>query len=55
MGEGGKAVLKKIKTGLQGEDMMEVVSGLNPEDLVIDQGRGKLKNGRRVELVDAKR
>jgi HlyD family secretion protein len=53
--EDGKAIIKKIKTGLQGEDLVEVVSGLNPEDLVIDQGRAKLKNGRRVELVDAKR
>lgn len=53
--EDGKAVAKKIKTGLQGEDMVEIVAGLNPGDLVIDQGRAKLKNGRRVELVDAKR
>ncbi|MBI4269850.1 MAG: efflux RND transporter periplasmic adaptor subunit [Candidatus Rokubacteria bacterium] len=51
----GKAAIRRIKTGLQGEDLVEVVSGLSPEDLVIDQGRAKLKNGRRVELVDAKR
>ena len=53
--EDGKAVLKKVKTGLQGEDMVEVVSGLNSEDLVIDQGRAKVKNGRRVELAEPKR
>lgn len=53
--EDGKAIMKKVKTGLQGEDLVEVVSGLNPQDLVIDQGRTKLKNGRRVELVDTKR
>jgi RND family efflux transporter MFP subunit len=51
----GRAVMKTIKTGLQGDDMVEVVSGLNPQDLVIDQGRAKLKTGRRVEPVDAKR
>lgn len=51
----GKAVLRKIKTGLRGEDAVEVVSGVALGDLVIDQGRAKLKDGRRVEVVDAKR
>jgi len=51
----GKASLRKIKTGLRGEDAVEVVSGVAPGDLVIDQGRAKLKDGRRVEVVDAKR
>ncbi len=51
----GKASLTKIKTGLRGEDAVEVVSGVAPGDAVIDQGRAKLKDGRRVEIVDAKR
>jgi len=51
----GKASLRKIKTGLRSEDAVEVVSGVAPGDLVIDQGRAKLKDGRRVEVVDAKR
>jgi len=51
----GKASLRRIKTGLRGEDAVEVVSGVAPGDLVIDQGRAKLKDGRRVEVVDAKR
>jgi len=37
----------------QREDLVEVVSGLNPEDLVIDHCRAKLEVGRRAELVDA--
>ncbi len=53
--ENGKASLRKIKTGLRSEDAVEVVSGVVPGDLVIDQGRAKLKNGRHVEVVDAKR
>lgn len=51
----GRAIMKRIETGLQGEAMVEIASGLSPEDLVIDQGRAKLKDGRRVELVEAKR
>ncbi len=50
-----RARLRKIKTGLHGEDVVEVVSGLRAGELVIDQGRARLKDGRRVELVNAKR
>jgi RND family efflux transporter MFP subunit len=54
-----RARLRKIKTGLHGEDVVEVVSGLQVGDKVIDpgraQGRAKLADGRRVEVVNAKR
>lgn len=50
-----RARLKKIKTGIHGENVIEVISGLQPGDLVIDQGRAKLKDGQRVELANAKR
>ena len=50
-----RARLRKIKTGLHGEEVIEVVSGLQPGDRLIDQGRAKLKDGRRVELANAKR
>jgi len=50
-----RARLRKIKTGLHGEEVIEVVSGLQAGELLIDQGRAKLKDGRRVELVNAKR
>ena len=53
--EDQRAVLRRIKTGLQGDDVVEVVLGLSPGDLVIDQGRAKLRNGRRVEIMDVKR
>jgi HlyD family secretion protein len=51
----GRASLRRIETGLQGEAMVEIVSGLKPEDLVIDQGRTKLRDGRRVEVANGKR
>jgi RND family efflux transporter MFP subunit len=54
-----RARLRKIKTGLHGEDVVEVLSGLQAGDKVIDpgraQGRAKLADGRRVEVVNAKR
>ena len=50
-----RARLRKIKTGLHGEDVVEVVSGVQAGEPVIDQGRAKLKDGRRAELVNAKR
>jgi len=48
-----RARLRKIKTGLQGEDVVEVVSGLRPGEQVIDRGRGKLKDGQLVTVVSA--
>lgn len=53
--EGERAIPRKIKTGLRGEDVVEVASGLDPQDLVIDQGRAKLRPGRRVMIVDVRR
>jgi RND family efflux transporter MFP subunit len=53
--EDQRAIQHRIKTGLQGDDVVEVVSGLNLQDLVIDQGRAKLRQGRRVEIMDVKR
>lgn len=53
--EGDRARLRKITTGLRGEDVFEVVSGLEASDVVIDQGRTKLKDGQRVEVLNAKR
>jgi len=54
-----RARLRKIKTGLHGEDVVEVVSGLRAGEKVIDQGRAqgkaKLTDGRLVEVVNAKR
>jgi len=53
--EGGKARLRKIKTGIRGEDVIEVASGLQLGELVIDQGRARLRDGQSVEVLNAKR
>jgi len=53
--EDQRAILRRIKTGLQGDDVVEIVLGLGSRDLVIDQGRAKLRNGRRVDIMDVKR
>ena len=47
--EGGKAVIKEIKTGLEGEDYMEVLSGLSAGDLVILSPSDDISDGTRVK------
>ncbi len=53
--DGDRARLRKVKIGLQGDDVVEVVSGLRAGEQVIDRGRAKLKDGRRVKVVNAER
>jgi len=53
--EGHKARIRKIKTGIRGEDVVEVISGLTSGEQVIDQGRAKLRDGQGVEVLNAKR
>ena len=47
--EGGKAVLREIKTGLAGEDYMEVLSGLSKEDIVILSPNDDISDGINVK------
>ena len=54
----GKAVFRFIKTGVSGEDDIEVVKGLNEGDTVISgpySNLRKLKNGDRVKLMERKK
>jgi RND family efflux transporter MFP subunit len=53
--EGGRARLRKVKIGLRGEEVFEIVSGLTASEAVVDQGRAKLKDRQRVEVLNAKR
>ena len=48
--EGGKAVLREIKTGLEGEDDMEVLSGLSEGDMVILSPNDTISDGVRVKI-----
>jgi HlyD family secretion protein len=47
--EGGKAVLREVKTGLEGEDFMEVVSGLSEGETVIVSPGDDISDGIRVK------
>ena len=47
--EGGKAVLREVKTGLEGEDYTEVVSGLAKGDTVIVSPSDDISDGVRVK------
>ncbi len=47
--DGGKAVLREVKTGLEGEDYTEVVSGLSKGDTVIVSPNDDISDGVRVK------
>ena len=47
----GKAVLREIKTGLEGEDYMEVVSGLSVGDKVILSPGDNISDGVRIKTT----
>ena len=53
--EAGRAYLKPIRTGLRNDEIVEVISGLQAGDGVIDQGRGEVKDGQAVEVLNEKR
>lgn len=50
--EAGKAVLREIETGLEGEDYMEVLSGLSEGDTVILSPGDKIEDGVRVKAQE---
>ncbi len=47
--EGGKAILREIETGLEGEDYMEVISGLSEGETVILSPGGDISDGVRIK------
>jgi len=53
--EGHTARRRQIKTGLRGEEVVEVIAGLTAGEQVIDQGRTKLRDGQGVEVLHATR
>ncbi|MFN3476818.1 MAG: efflux RND transporter periplasmic adaptor subunit [Candidatus Methylomirabilales bacterium] len=50
-----RAHLRRITTGLRGEEVVEVISGLKAGEPVVDRGREKVKDGQLVEVLNAKR
>ncbi len=53
--ENGKAVVKLVKTGIEADNRIEIVSGVQPGDKVIVAGNEKLKNGVAVALTQDKK
>jgi hypothetical protein len=51
--ESSKAEKRFIKTGLVEGDVVEVISGLKPEDRVIDEGARLVKEDENVRITNA--
>jgi RND family efflux transporter MFP subunit len=51
----GKAWQRPLRLGLRNEEVVEVVSGLQVGERVIQQGRGKVKDGQAVEVLNGRR
>lgn len=49
--EDGKAVARSVKTGIEADNRIQIVSGIQPGDKVIVAGNEKLKNGMAVNLA----
>jgi HlyD family secretion protein len=49
---GGKAILREVKIGLEGEDYTEVISGLNEGDQIIVSPGDEVSDGTRIKTSD---
>jgi len=49
--EGNKAVEKEVTTGLESSDLIEILSGLNEQDVIVVKGQGFLKDGTEIKVV----
>ena len=50
--ENGKAVLKQVKTGLEGDDYFEILSGLTEGELVILSPGDDISEGSRIKTIE---
>ena len=53
--EGGKALQRKITTGMEGGGKVQIVSGIKPGDQIVVAGNEKLKDGIEVRLPEAEK
>ena len=49
---GGKAVLTTVEVGLRDDDVVEIVSGLSPEDVVVTDGLHRLSDGVAIRVFE---
>ena len=45
-----KIIKKKVEIGLKFDGMIEILSGLNPNDIVVYEGINKIKEGSSVKV-----
>jgi membrane fusion protein (multidrug efflux system) len=50
--ENGKAILRPVVTGTVTDNEVEILSGLNPGDMVIVSGQVNLENGSPVTMIN---
>lgn len=50
--ENGIARYRKVELGIRMEDKYEILSGINPGDIVVTAGQNRLVDGTAVEIVD---
>jgi len=48
----GKALRKKVKTGIEASDLIQVLEGVDPGDHLIVSGHKTLKDGMNVRVVE---
>jgi membrane fusion protein (multidrug efflux system) len=53
--EDDKAHRRSIQIGLRNEEVVEIAAGLQPGERVIDQGRGRIKDGQTVDILNGRR
>jgi len=53
--EDGKALQRKIKTGIEGGGKVQIVSGIKPGDNIVVAGNEKLKDGMEIRLAGAEK
>jgi membrane fusion protein (multidrug efflux system) len=50
--EDGKAVARSVETGIEEDNLIQIVSGVQPDEKIIIAGHEKLKNGTAVNLAE---
>jgi RND family efflux transporter MFP subunit len=53
--EGDQARQRSIQIGIRNDEMVEVAVGLRAGEWVIDQGRGRVKDGQTVDILNGRR
>jgi RND family efflux transporter MFP subunit len=53
--EGDQARQRPIQIGIRNDEMVEVAAGLRAGEWVIDQGRGRVKDGQTVDILNGRR